>query len=113
MAAAKDVGVAPRLDYAVFQKFGYLGLYGGLKAKDVKEQKGLKKAIDHMGCEELAVNRFRAIQPEAKLRRDNIQGKENANQTHYNVGKEVRSTIKRPSGTMPEDLPTPEKACGS
>ncbi len=63
-----------------------------------------------MGYEELAANLFRATQTEAKLRRENIQGKAAANQTHYNVGKEIRNTISRLGGTMPEDLPTPEKS---
>ena len=75
--------------------------------------KGLKpsqKILDHMGYEELAANLFRATQTEAKIKRDNIQGKENANQAHYNVGKEVRDTISRLGGTMPEDPPTPTKS---
>ena len=46
----------------------------------------------------------------SKLRRDNIQGKYEANQTHYEVGKKVRDTIKDLGGTMPENLPTPEKS---
>ena len=90
-----------------------MGLYGGLKAGDIKSRKGLSKSqniLDHMGYEELAANLFRATQTEAKLRRDNIQGKENANQTHFTVGKEVRDTIERLGGTMPENLPTPEKS---
>lgn len=63
-----------------------------------------------MGYEELAANLFRATQTEAKLRRENVQGKSEANRTHFNVGKEVRDTIERLGGTMPEDLPTPEKS---
>lgn len=113
VAAAKDAGVETSLDYATFQNYGYMGLYGGLKAQDIKKRKGLKKSqniLDHMGYEELAANLFRATQTEAKLRRDNIQGKEQANKTHYDVGKEVRTTIKRLGGTMPENLPTPEKS---
>ena len=66
--------------------------------------------LDHMGSTELAANLFRATQTEEKLRRDNIQGKENANRTHMEVGKKVRQTIKELGGTMPEDLPTPEKS---
>ena len=96
-----------------FQNYGYRGLYGGLSAKDIHDRKGLKKSqkiLDHMGYEELAANLFRATQTEAKLRRENIQGKANANQTHFDVGKEVRDTIKRLGGTMPEDLATPEKS---
>lgn len=113
VAAAKDAGVETTKDYAIFQNYGYKGLYGGLGAKDIHEKKGLKKSqkiLDHMGYEELAANLFRATQTEAKLRRDNIQDKAEANQTHYNVGKEVRDTIKRLGGTMPEALPTPEKS---
>ena len=113
VAAAKDAGVETSLEYATFQNYGYMGLYGGLKAQDIKTRKKLKKnqnILDHMGYEELAANLFRATQTEAKLRRDNIQGKEKANQTHYEVGKKVRQTITDLGGTMPEDLPTPEKS---
>lgn len=113
VAAAKDAGVESALDYAIFQNYGYMGLYGGLGAKDIHARKGLKKSekiLDNMGYEELAANLFRATQTEAKLRRDNIQGKENANLTRFSVGKEVRETIERIGGTMPEDLPTPEKS---
>lgn len=113
VAAAKDAGVETTLDYAIFQNYGYMGLYGGLKASDIKERKGLKKSqdiLDYMGYEELAANLFRATQTEAKLRRENIQGKQEANKTHFEVGKKVRDTIKDLGGTMPEDLPIPEKS---
>lgn len=113
VAAAKDAGVESSLDYAIFQNYGYQGLYGGLKASDIHKRKGLKKSqqiLDHMGYEELAANLFRATQTEAKLRRENIQGKTNANNTHFEVGKKVRDTIKDLGGTMPEDLPTPDKS---
>ena len=113
VAAAKNAGVETTKDYAIFQNYGYMGLYGGLKAKDIHEEKGLKpnqQILDYMSYEELAANLFRATQAEAKLRRENIQGKSEANKTHYDVGKEVRDTIKRLGGTMPEDLPTPDKS---
>lgn len=113
--AAHNAGVIEPKDYAVFQNYGYMGLYGGLKAQDIKRRKGLKKSqdiLDHMGSTELAANLFRATQTEEKLRRDNIQGKKNANQTHYEVGKKVRQTIQELGGTMPENLPTPEKSIG-
>ena len=111
--AAHDAGVIKPIDYAIFQNYGYMGLYGGLKAADIKERKGLKKnqdIPDHMGSTELAANLFRATQTEEKLRRDHVQGKSAANKTHYEVGKKVRETIKDLGGTMPEDLPTPEKS---
>lgn len=113
VAAAKDAGVESGLDYAIFQNCGYKGLYGGMTAKDIKSHKHLGKnddILDYMGHEELAANLFRATQTEAKLRRENIKGKEKANQAHYEVGKEVRDTISRLGGTMPENLPTPEKS---
>lgn len=112
-AAARDAGVVSRMDYAIFQNAGYKGLYGGLGAKDIHKRKGLKKSqqiLDHMGSTELAANLFRATQTEEKLRRDEVQGKENANATHYGVGKKVRQTIADLGGTMPEHLPTPDKS---
>lgn len=113
VAAAKDAGVETSLDYAIFQNYGYMGLYGGLKAKDIKARKGLtgkQQILDYMGYEELAANLFRATQTEAKLKREHIQGKRNANQTHFEVGKKVRQTIQDLGGTMPEDLSTPDKS---
>ena len=110
-SAAKDTGVIDKRDYAIFQNYGYKGLYGGLDAKDIHDRKGLKKSqkiLDHMGSTELAANLFRATQTEEKLRRENIKGKTNANRTHYAVGAKVRQTIRELGGTMPEDLPTAE-----
>ena len=110
--AANKAGVVEPLEYAIFQNYGYKGLYGGMDMKAIHRHKGLKKSqkiLDHMGSTELAANLFRATQTEEKLRRENIQGKENANRTHYEVGAKVRKTIKELGGTMPEDLPTPEK----
>ena len=111
--AAQMAGVVDPRDYAIFQNKGYQGLYGGLGAKEIHARKGLKKSqkiLDHMGSTELAANLFRATQTDEKLRRENIQGKQAAYDTHYEVGKKVRQTIKELGGTMPEDLPTPEKS---
>lgn len=112
-AAAKDAGVESPLDYAIFQDHGYKGLYGGLGAKDIHMHKGLKKSqkiLDHMGSTELAANLFRATQTEEKLRRDQVSGKAKANQTHHEVGRKVRQTIEELGGTMPENLPVPDKS---
>lgn len=110
-AAAKDAGVIEPIDYAIFQNHGYMGLYGGLDVKAIHKKKGLKKSqqiLDHMGSTELAANLFRATQTEEKLKRENMKGKQKANQTHYEVGKKVRKTIEELGGTMPEDLPVAE-----
>lgn len=114
--AANMAGINTTIDYAIFQNYGYKGLYGGLTAKDIHNKKGLKKSqqiLDHMGSTELAANLFRATQTDEKLRRDKIKGKEKANYTHYDVGRKVRQTIEELGGTMPEDLPTPDKSIKS
>lgn len=79
--------------------------------KDIHKRKGLKKneqILDHMGATELAANLFRITQTDDRLRRENIKGKEKANETHYAVGKKVRQTIAELGGIMPENLPTPK-----
>ena len=112
--AAQQAGVIEASDFATFYDHGYMGLYGGLRENDIHTRKGLssdkQKISDYMGSEELGANIFRATQADAKLRRDQIITKEQANVTHYRVGQEVREAIKRLGGTMPEDLPTPEKS---
>ncbi|MES2677279.1 MAG: DNA damage-inducible protein D [Pseudomonadota bacterium] len=104
-SAAKKAGV---VNYANFQDYGYIGLYGGMRQKDIHSKKGLQKnqvILDYMNSEELAANLFRATQAEAKLKRENIFGQEKANQAHKDVGQKVRQTIKELGGTMPEKLP--------
>ncbi len=110
-SSAKAAGVDTPVDYAVFQNRGYQGLYNGLGMKDIHKRKGLKKneqILDHMGATELAANLFRITQTDDRLRRENIKGKEKANETHYAVGEKVRQTIAELGGIMPENLPTPK-----
>lgn len=109
--AANQAGVILPIDFAIFQDHGYMGLYGGLKNRDIHTKKQLKSSqhiLDHMGSTELAANLFRATQTEEKLRRDGISGKANANQAHFDVGRKVRQTIEELGGTLPENLPVPE-----
>lgn len=113
LEVAHNSGVITNQEYAEFQNAGYIGLYGGLTVEDIHRKKNLKdkeKILDFMGSEELAANLFRITQTEAKLKRENVKTKERANRTHYTVGKTVRKAIKDIGGTMPEDLPTPEKS---
>lgn len=108
--AAKESGVK---NYGRFTNYGYEGLYGGENAKQIAKRKGLSDAdeiLDYMGSEELADNLFRIVQTEAKLKNDKIDNEKDANSTHYEVGIVVRETIKKLGGTMPENLPTPEKS---
>ena len=96
-----------------FHNSGYKGLYNGETADDIAKRKGLRyreDILDNMGSEELAANLFRITQTESKLKKDNISTEKEANKTHYNIGKNIREVIAKNGGTMPEDLPTPEKS---
>jgi DNA-damage-inducible protein D len=110
---ALHAGVIPARDFAIFQDFGYKGLYGGLDARDIHTRKGLRpkeKILDYMGSTELAANLFRSTQAEEQIRIQKIQEKTQANNVHNQVDKKVRQTIQELGGTMPEDLPTPAKS---
>ena len=110
---AHEAGVITNEEFAIFQNAGYMGLYGGLDVDDIHDRKELavvQKILDYMGSTELIANLFRISQTEEKLRKDQIKGARKATETHYAVGREVRSAIEKIGGTMPEDLPTPEKS---
>ena len=107
---AKKCGVK---NFDQFHNAGYKGLYNGETADDIAKRKGLRyreDILDNMGSDELIANLFRISQTEQKLKRDNIQSDEKAKETHYEVGQEVRNTINRLGGVMPEDLPIPKKS---
>ena len=100
-------------DLAIFHNAGYKGLYNGETADDIFKRKKLRyreDILDNMGSEELADNIFRIAQTDAKLKRDNVDNEYTANSIHYEVGREVRNSIKRLGGTMPENLPIPDKS---
>ncbi len=107
---AKNVGVK---NFDKFHNAGYKGLNNGETADDIAKRKGLRyreEILDNMGSVELAANLFRITQTEQKLKNNNVKGENNANNTHYTMGKEIRKFIAKQGGTMPEDLPTPEKS---
>jgi len=107
--AAKNAGVK---NFAQFHNAGYRGLYNGETADDIAKRKGLRyreDILDRMGSEELVDNLFRITHTEQKLKRDNVDNEQDANITHYEVGKKIRNTIMELGGTMPEELPTPDK----
>lgn len=107
---AKKAGVK---NFDRFHNAGYKGLYNGETANDIAKRKELRyreDILDNMGSEELAANLFRITQTEAKLKRDDINSEKEANQTHYNIGRNIRKVIEKNDGIMPEDLPTPPKS---
>ena len=95
-----------------FHNYGYRGLYNETANEIAKREKlrYREDILDNMGSSELATNLFRIEQTNEKLKKDNIEGETNANITHYNVGKNIREVIKKNGGTMPEELPTPNKS---
>lgn len=107
---AKLAGVR---NYGKFNNYGYRGLYNGETAKDIANRKGISEKediLDYMSSTELAANLFRITQTDEVLKNKNINNEDDACKTHHNVGQAVRQTIKRIGGTMPEDLPTPNKS---
>ena len=107
---AKEKGVK---NFDKFTNAGYKGLYNGETANDIAKRKKLRyreDILDNMGSEELADNIFRISQTNQKLINDNVQGEGNANGIHFNIGKNIREVIAKNGGTMPEDLPTPDKS---
>lgn len=110
---AHNAGVITNEEFAIFQNAGYMGLYGGLDVEDIHRRKGLavgQKILDYMGSTELVANLFRISQTEEKLRKDNVSDADTATAVHGAVGREVRKAIEEIGGTMPENLPTPEKS---
>ena len=108
--AAKNAGVKK---FDKFHNYGYKGLYNGETANDIAKRKKLRyreDILDNMSSTELAANLFRITQTDQKLKNENVKLEKDANETHYKVGKEIRNTIKRLGGVMPEDLPTPIKS---
>ena len=107
---ARNVGVR---NFDKFHNAGYKGLYGGETANDIAKRKKLRyreDILDNMNEDELVANLFRINQTKQKLLKDKVQGENNASDIHYEVGKEIRYTIKKLGGTMPEDMPTPKKS---
>ena len=107
---AKNAGVK---NFAKFHNAGYKGLYGGETADDIAKRKHLRyreDILDNMGSSELIANMFRIDLTEQKIRKEEIKGEEESNNTHYIVGKKVRDTIKEMGGELPENLPTPDKS---
>jgi len=115
-ATAGGSGIVSTRDFAIFQDWGYMGLYDGETSAEIAARKGLatgQAILDHMGSTELAANLFRITQTDDRLRAMQEEGtvtKTQANTTHFQVGQIVRKAIGEIGGTMPEDLPKPPES---
>ncbi len=111
---AHEAGVITPTEHAAFQDQGYMGLYNELTENDIHALKHLapdEEISNWMDSEELADNIFRAAQTDATMKREKTASKEQANATHYRVGRKVREFIINELGnTPPEQLPTPKKS---
>lgn len=106
-SAAKDAGVE---DYAKFTNAGYLGMYNMYNVQ-LANRRGVdkNKLFESMGRTELAANLFRITQTEERIKSKGIRGQRALEQTHHDVGSEVRKIIIENTGRKPEQLPQ-EKA---
>jgi DNA-damage-inducible protein D len=105
---AKDAGVKR---HALFHDARYRGLYGGLGGRDIKRRKGLpekENPFDHFGALELSAHEFQMNLAADVIAKEAIKTEEGAIQRNRGVGEQVRDTIKRSGGTMPENLPLEE-----
>lgn len=92
-------------NFANFQNAGYLGMYN-MPSWKLANRRGVKKEkiMDYMGRAELAANLFRVTQTEERIKNKGITGQSNLEQTHHQVGKEVREFVQKSTGKSPENL---------
>jgi DNA-damage-inducible protein D len=107
-ALSGTAGARGVTQYAFFQNAGYRGMYN----MDMNQIRRLKMVpngrspLDFMGKTELAANLFRITQTDEKIRNEDLYGQKPLERAAENVGREVRATMRRISGTVPEKLPT-------
>lgn len=106
-SAAKQANVQ---DFAKFQNAGYTGMYN-MHSWQLESKRGVKKGtlMDHMGRTELAANLFRVTQTEERIKSQKVKGQKKLEETHYEVGREVRNIVIRNTGNSPEKLPLERK----
>ncbi|KKW33887.1 MAG: DNA-damage-inducible protein [Parcubacteria group bacterium GW2011_GWA2_53_21] len=93
-------------NFGKFNNAGYIGLYG-MGITELEEHKNVRKGelLDRTGATELAANLFRITQTDEKLKIDRVEDENAATDTHRAIGENVRDTIRKIGGTMPEHLP--------
>lgn len=102
-STVKHAGV---VDYAKFVNAGYRGMYN-MPSWQLEKKRGVKKGklMDYMSRTEMAANLFRITQTEERIKSKSIKGQANLEQTHYQVGSEVREIVRKNTNLNPENLP--------
>ncbi len=92
-------------DFAKFANAGYLGMYN-MMSYQLEIKRGVKrgKLFDGMSRTELAANLFRVTQTEERIKSRNIRGQQQLENTHKDVGQEVRKIVIQNTGKAPENL---------
>lgn len=99
------------LNYEHFNSAGFVGMYNAYK-KDVARRKSIDpiKFYDRIGRAELAANLFRVTMTEERIKNQSVHGQRYLEQTHREVGQEIREVVKRNTGKHPEQLPASDKS---
>lgn len=106
-SAAQGAGVNSE-KFGIFVDAGYLGLHRHTR-DELKILKGIPEKedyLDNIERKELSAIDFKNTQTEGKLISDQVDNEDDAIQTHYFVGDQVRKAIEAINGPMPEDLPS-------
>jgi DNA-damage-inducible protein D len=106
-SAAQGAGVNSE-KFGIFVDAGYLGLHRHTR-DELKILKGIPEKedyLDNIERRELSAIDFKNTQTEGKLIADQVDNEDDAIQTHYFVGDQVRKAIEAINGPMPEDLPS-------
>ena len=104
---AQGAGVLSE-NFGIFVDAGYIGLHRHT-VEELKTKKGIPEKedyLDNIGRAELSAIDFKNVQTDEKLRHDQVDSEDDAIQTHYFVGDQVRKAIEAINAPMPEDLPT-------
>ena len=110
-----ETALRPGANFARLQKFlnaGYQGLYM-LSEDQIRTRKGLppdRFILDWMNSEELSANLQRITLTAQRMKDERIQGWQNLNRVHFEVGRAIRLAIQQSGDILPENQPTPEKS---
>lgn len=105
-AVAQEAGVPGQLQ-GVFHDGRYKGLYGGLGRKEVNAAKNLapdSNLFDFAAPLELSMHDFQMNLAADVIKRDHVQGSQQAIATNREVAVRVRKAVQDSGGTLPEKL---------